>query len=166
MKKIVQVASMLIASFLLVYCGNDDSSAAVNSDLAFLLAGDVSKTWRIAGESNDVNETVPSCLSTSERAQDNSYIYFADGTLEWDNGIITEGTEAEGACSDFRDLVGTWQFLDDNMLRQTLDRDRDNPDILINQVDTVTIGLLASDSLVFLTEGQNGTQGWIAFAPR
>ena len=60
------------------------------------LAGEVSKDWRIASSSADASETVPSCKSTSQRVQDNTYTFFADGKMEWDNGEITEGPEENG----------------------------------------------------------------------
>ena len=81
--------------------------------------------------------------------------------MEWDNGEITEGPEEDG-CSDFRDLVGVWRFIDDQArIIWTLEHDRDDPSIVIDDTDTVDIFLLESDTMVL-----GGNNYWAAFVPK
>ncbi len=151
--------SLIFCFVLAVACSDDDASGDI--DRTLLLAGEVSKNWRLAGESSDVSETVPSCRSTSDRAQDNTYTYFANGNMEWDNGEITEGPE-ENSCGDFRNLVGEWRFINDQAtIVWTLERDRDDPSIIIDQTDTLNIFLLESDTLVLGDESE-----WLSFVPK
>ena len=81
--------------------------------------------------------------------------------MKWDNGEITEGPEEDG-CSDFRDLVGEWRFIDDQVrVIWTLEHDRDDPSIIIDQTDTLNIFLLESDTLVLGDESE-----WLSFVPK
>lgn len=146
---------------ILMSCGDDDSDE-INVDNRFLLAGEVSKDWKLSAESTDATETVESCKSSSERSQDNTYTFFANGAMEWDHGQITEGTEEFG-CSDFRNLVGDWRFIEqDSKIVWTFKYDRDDPSIVINATDTITVDVLEENR--FVVSGED--KSWAEFVPR
>lgn len=131
-----------------------------------LLAGEVSKDWRISSSSADASETVPSCKSTSQRVQDNTYTFFADGKMEWDNGEITEGPEENG-CGDYRDLVGEWVFINNqSQLVWTFIHDKHDPSITINNSDTLIIERLENDLLVLVSTDQQGNPLRMSMVPR
>ena len=131
-----------------------------------LLAGEIKKDWRIQSSSADANEAIPSCKSNSERVRGNTFMFFANGSMEWDNGEVTEGHEENG-CGDFRDLVGEWSFINDQTgLVWTLKHDKYDPSIVINDTDTLTIEKLENNILILSSMDQDGNPVRMSMVPR
>ena len=72
------------------------------SKTQMLTAGD-KKVWKYI-----VYPATPStaCPNSEKYHQDNSYTFYADKKMTFDQGTITE----EGSCSDLSNLEGTWAF--------------------------------------------------------
>jgi hypothetical protein len=66
-----------------------------------LLAGEVSKAWKYSLITEDT-----SCPASEKFHTDNTYTFFADKKMNFDNGLITE----EGNCGDLASVEGSWQF--------------------------------------------------------
>lgn len=86
---------------------NPQSSATSNTEL---LAGSSQKSWylyNITPERPGV-----SCQANSPHSLDNIYTFFANGTVEFDHGVLTEDSDCkeENCCSDLVNFVGTWTF--------------------------------------------------------
>jgi hypothetical protein len=64
-----------------------------------LLTNNSQKSWVISSISSG-----SACSSSS----DDSWIFFANGTFEYNHGTVTE--DATNECSDFVNYVGTWEF--------------------------------------------------------
>lgn len=67
-----------------------------------LLTGGSQKTWYM----HSASPADELCSSQS----DNTYIFFADGSFEYDHGTVTMGTDNDSECGDLVNLEGTWEF--------------------------------------------------------
>lgn len=107
---------------LLAACGSDDDKKI--SDLE-LLAGTAQKAWYMYDETPKDED----CLPTAAFKLDNSWIFFADGSFEFDPGDLTEDPECEDCCSDIINVTGWWEFTNDGKgIKITVDHEKDNPD--------------------------------------
>lgn len=75
--------------------------AAPEKTKSELLAGEVSKAWKYT-----IRTTSTSCPGSEKFHSDNTYTFFKDKKMSFDNGQVTE----EGNCGDLASVEGSWQF--------------------------------------------------------
>lgn len=111
MKKI-NLAIILIS--LLMACNSDDEKSVDLTNTTKLTA-DNSKDWYMAETSIDESDEFEECRVDGELESDNTYTFFADGTIHFDSGIKTQYIDPNdaGGCSDLKNYVGEWGFLED-----------------------------------------------------
>jgi hypothetical protein len=88
------------------YCFFDDNK----TDRTFLLTDGIDKTWYIYSSFPEgVNST---CDETHIIQADNTYIFYSNGTFEFDHGEIVEDTNctSEDCCSDLVNITGKWKL--------------------------------------------------------
>lgn len=111
-----------------------------------LLTNGSQKSWYL--HSITPNNETGSCALSHPMAMDNAYIFFADGTFEFDHGSITDDPTCKGdnCCSDLINLVGTWKFTNSQKnLRIVTAHEKNNDSNVLQQV-------LCSGSIDQLTE--------------
>jgi hypothetical protein len=106
---------IMLLSFL--YFGSYDTK----EDRLRLLSGQSNKTWYLYSQGAD-----NMCAAIQD---DNSYLFYADGTFEFDRGMLTEeaGCINENCCSDMVNIIGRWKLIhDQKRLRVIADREAGN----------------------------------------
>ena len=93
---------MVVLIYFLVLV-NDGISESISPILSRkdMLTGGSHQSWQIYSITPDQR-----CKSST----DDSWIFFADGTFEFDHGSITENETNK--CSDLVNIVGKWELLD------------------------------------------------------
>lgn len=156
MKRTFLRISLLV---VLAACSSDDENKTV--DLS-LLTDSTQKTWYIYDETPAEEE----CLPTAAFKLDNSWIFFADGSFEYDHGELTEDPECQedGCCSDLVNIIGSWESTNDGKdIKIMFDYEKDNPDNSENMVlIDGSIDLLTEDQLK-ISQVIDGTKETIEF---
>lgn len=133
----------------------------------FLTNGDY-KTWYLAVKTPE--EAFESCKASSPMSQDNSWIFYVDGTFEFNHGEITEtDCNEEGCCTDFVNIIGRWELTNGEAgLKITLLYEKENPDNNISdvlfdaQIKEITEDIL----LISQTDPSTGTEVMHEFRKR
>lgn len=98
-------------------------SYVTKEDRLHLLSGHSNKTWYLYSTSQGADKM---CTAIQD---DNSYLFYADGTFEFDRGLLTEeaGCVNENCCSDMVNIIGRWKLIhDQKRLRVIADREAGN----------------------------------------
>jgi VCBS repeat-containing protein len=151
MKKTTLFFSVLTLFF---FACEKDSEPVVLSKTDLLTSGS-QKTWYTFSSTPE-----PLCSST----HDDTYTFFADGSFEYDHGIITESDDGE--CGDLINLEGTWKFEENEsaititaLRAKGATEDMDPLTIIQADITELTIGRLVLVS-------KDGTSGTLEFRPK
>ncbi len=118
-------ALYLIALLIGSYACNDKEAKSPSREE--LLTGNSTKSWNITSSIFDADEEHETCKSTSPINTDNKWMFSKDHSFEFNNGIITEGDDCTGCCTDFANLKGTWSlFSNEDSLSIVVDTRIDN----------------------------------------
>ena len=124
-----------------------------------LLAGITQKTWYLHSKTPDA--VLPSCQANSPQSLDNSWIFFANGTFEFNRGAITQDNSCQdtGCCSDMLNIVGTWAFTNNGSgLKITMLHQKEKPSNSFHEVLLeATLIQLAADKFVVKVMPANGS---------
>lgn len=133
-----------------------------------LLAGTTQKSWYLYSQSPESHVT--SCTAASTLSQDNNWIFFANGTIEFDHGAITEDAncQEEDCCSDMINFIGSWAFANtETTLIVNALHEKNNPSNAFNSLlFNTTITQLTENSLVLSTTAEDGTIQTMEFRAR
>ena len=101
----------------------------VDESRNLLLTNGSLKSWSLILTTSNSEEIV--CDASSPRVKDNNYIFFSDGKLEYDHGLVTE----DKFCSDLVNLIGKWELsANESTLKITALYEKSNPN---NDVNTI-----------------------------
>lgn len=133
-----------------------------------LLAGTTQKSWYLYSQSPE--GTVASCTAASALSQDNNWIFFANGNMEFDHGTITEDTncQQEDCCMDMINFIGTWNFAnDETTLVVNVLHEKNNPSNALNSIlFNATITQLTASSFILTMVGEDGAMQTMEFRAR
>jgi hypothetical protein len=76
----------------------------INTSAVQLLTSGSEKNWTI-----DLEASSFGCQNVSV-VEDNIYSFHADGTFEFNHGLVTEDPNCEDCCGDMKNLIGTWKL--------------------------------------------------------
>lgn len=143
MKKSILILSAL---FLVFACDKDEKESAPSK--TELLTGGSQKSWYIYASTPE-----DPCGSAS----DDTWTFFADGSVAYDHGTVTE--DQEGQCGDLINFEGTWAFsAEETEITIVALRAAGSTEAM----DPFTIGsgaitTLTTDRLVITTDGNSET---------
>jgi len=100
MKRTILIFSL---SLLVFACDKDEKEQPAPSRTE-LLTGGSQKSWY------QFLSTPDDCASSG----DNTWTFFADGTLAYDHGTVTK--DEAGECGDFINFEGTWAFSEEETM--------------------------------------------------
>lgn len=131
---------IIVAALTLIFsCDKDEESPVVPKK--DLLAGTTQRGWYLHSMTPDER-----CSSSA----DDTWTFFPDGSFEYDNGTITEEVTNEGGCSDFADLLGSWE-LSENETHLTViaESRKDDPSTTFNlTIMEGTLKTVSDDKLI------------------
>lgn len=133
-----------------------------------LLAGATQKSWYLYSQSPE--GAVASCTAASALSQDNNWIFFANGTMEFDHGTITEDAncQQEDCCMDMINFMGTWTFANgETTLVVNVLHEKNNPSNALNSLlFNATITQLTASSFILTMVGEEGAIQTMEFRAR
>ena len=146
MKKTILFCSVLLT---ILACNNDEKEQTPSPSKTELLTGGASKTWYVFSTTPDDR-----CASGS----DDTWTFYADGTLTYDHGTVTE--DEQGECSDLINFEGTWSFANNETVITIIalraagaSEDMDEP----LTIASGTVTTLTGDRMVITLQDQSAT---------
>lgn len=142
--------SMLFAAlviFSVMGCSSDDETPNT-AHREMLTAGDA-KAWNIISEYPLHVEA--GCRPDAEFIQDNSWLFYANGDFKFDGGTINGSNK----CSDFIDLLGTWEITESNELKIKATQAADDPNTVFNG-EVILFGSIEEITETLFTVSRNG----------
>jgi hypothetical protein len=97
---------LLFLIALLPWFNQNNQSNGTVDDRITLLTGAGKKSWSLYALTPVATDCKPSQVVSS----DNAYVFYADGTFEFDHGLITEDSSCDTCCTDFVNIIGQWKF--------------------------------------------------------
>lgn len=149
----------IAALSLLFSCDKEEEAPKVSRTQ--LLAGTTHVTWYRH------SITPPPADDVCSSSEDDSYIFFADGTLEYDHRTVV--LDQENGCGDFVNYVGTWELTDnDTQIKLVAEHPKDDPSSSLDL--TILEGeLRAIDTekfVIIATDPSTGTEHSIEYRKR
>ncbi len=150
---------IIVAAFSLFFaCDKEEESPVVSKKDQ--LTGTTQRGWYVYAMTPDER-----CSSSA----DDTWTFFPDGSFEYDNGTITDDITNDGGCSDFADLLGSWELTENEThLTIVAESTKDDPSTTFDL--TIMQGTITSMSdekfILAATDPSTNAQATIEFRRR